>query len=123
MKYLFDISNAFKKPIYLQLLEQGRKAILSGYLSPGEKLPTIRDIALELGINHHTVAKAYQKLESEGLIIMRQGKGAHVVTNIPESKKKEYIHKKLQEVTNEAKELNVNKKELIEMLESCFDDE
>jgi GntR family transcriptional regulator len=65
-------------PIYLQLVEQVKHAIETGALRPGEQLPGIRPLAVELVINANTVAKAYRELEQEGVIELRHGAGAFV---------------------------------------------
>ena len=68
-------------PIYLQLMEQVKHAIETGALRPGEQLPGIRPLAIELVINSNTVAKAYRELEHEGVIELRHGAGAFVSGN------------------------------------------
>ena len=65
-------------PIYLQLRNQIVLGIAAGKLKPGEKLPTIRALAQELGINMMTVSKAYQLLKQEGYIISDRRNGAWV---------------------------------------------
>ena len=69
-------------PIYLQLMEQVKHAIETGALRPGEQLPGIRPLAIELVINSNTVAKAYRELEHEGVIELRHGAGAFVSGNV-----------------------------------------
>jgi GntR family transcriptional regulator len=68
-------------PIYLQLMEQVKHAVETGALRPGEQLPGIRPLAVELVINPNTVAKAYRELEHEGVIELRHGAGAFVSTH------------------------------------------
>ena len=65
-------------PIYRQLMHQISDAIAGGRLAPGEKLPSQRDLALELVISHLTVKKAYEELERAGLIHTRRGRGTFV---------------------------------------------
>lgn len=62
-----------------QLKEQITWLIVTGKLKSGDQLPPIREMSARLGINLHTVRSAYQKLEAEGLVISRQGKGTHVL--------------------------------------------
>ncbi len=116
MNSLFFLANNCHKPIYQQLLEQGRNGILSASFAPGIRLPSIRELALELGINHHTVAKAYQQLEEEGLIVMRQGKGAYVVEKVPLEKRQAYILSQVQELVKEAQGLGFKQEELLEII-------
>lgn len=65
-------------PVYAQLVDQLRQQIARGVLPPGAPLPTVRQLAVELTINMHTVARAYNELAREGLITMRRGLGTHV---------------------------------------------
>ena len=65
-------------PIYLQLMEQIKHAIETCALQPGEQLPTMRKLAVELVINPNTVIRAYRELEREGIVEIRQGSGAFV---------------------------------------------
>ena len=65
-------------PIYKQIVQLLSGKILSGALSPGEKIPSIRDVTAELNVNPNTVAKAYRELELAGLIETRRGMGCFV---------------------------------------------
>jgi len=62
-------------PVYLQLVEQVRRAAASGGLRAGESLPSIRPLAEELRVNRNTIAKAYAELENQGVIETIPGKG------------------------------------------------
>ena len=65
-------------PIYKQIVQLLSGKILSGALSPGKKIPSIRDVTAELNVNPNTVAKAYRELELAGLIETRRGMGCFV---------------------------------------------
>ena len=67
-------------PIYLQLMEQVKHSIETGALRPGEQLPGIRPLAGELVINPNTVIKVYRELEQEGVLEIRHGLGAFVIS-------------------------------------------
>jgi GntR family transcriptional regulator len=64
------------RPLYDQVAASVRADILSGALSPGDRLPPARDVAGALEINQHTVLHAYQRLREEGLVDLRRGRGA-----------------------------------------------
>ena len=66
------------RPIYLQIVEGYRAQILSGVLRPGEKLPSVRELAAELSINPNTIQRAYRQLEALGWIATVPGKGCFV---------------------------------------------
>ncbi len=68
-----------KQDVYLEIAERYEGYILSGLYSTGEKLPSVRQVASELGVNPNTVAKAYSVLEEKGLIRALPKKGAFVI--------------------------------------------
>src|SRR6202011_976092 len=70
-------------PIYRQIQDQIRYGIASGLLSPGEQLPTVRALAVELAVNPNTVIKAYTELEREGILTTEQGTGTFVAGQQP----------------------------------------
>ena len=105
-------------PIYLQLRNQIVMGISSGELKSGEKLPTVRDLALEMGINTMTVSKAYQLLKTEGYIMTDRKNGARIRTEI---KKEAYISDanktELKRIVSEARISGVPKQELFDLIE------
>ena len=66
------------RPIYSQITEGFREQILSGVLQPGDKLPSVRELAGSLTINPNTIQRAYRELEGEGWIATVPGKGCFV---------------------------------------------
>ena len=72
------ISNSSDKPIYEQISSQIKNAILSGELSTGQALPSIRSLASDLNVSVITTKRAYSDLETLGFIETRQGKGSFV---------------------------------------------
>ena len=63
------------KPIYEQITENLRRLIASGGIAPGERLPSVRELATRLTINPNTIQRAYRQLEQEGYIVSLPGKG------------------------------------------------
>ena len=63
------------RPIYIQIVDDLRQQIALGILPPGEKLPSVRDLAAQLSINPNTIQRAYRQLEMEGWICTVAGKG------------------------------------------------
>ncbi len=68
-------------PIYLQVGEEIKKAIVTGKVKPGEKLPSARELALKYTINPNTAARVYQHLEQEGIAMTKRGMGTYVIEN------------------------------------------
>ena len=68
-------------PLYEQIVEHIRGSVAAGVYRPGEALPSIRALALELVVNPNTVQRAYQELERQGLLRTRKGLGAFVARN------------------------------------------
>ncbi len=66
------------RPIYAQIIDGYREQIASGILQPGDRLPSVRDLAAALAINPNTIQRAYRQLEMEGWIVTMQGKGCFV---------------------------------------------
>ena len=75
---IVEIDQSDETPIYEQLRRQLIAAIADGELLPGDQLPSVRSLASDLGINLHTVNKAYAILRDEGYLLMRRGAGAVV---------------------------------------------
>lgn len=75
---LLQIDTASDEPIYRQIRTQVVHAVATGELSPGDQLPSVRALASDLGVNMHTVNKAYAVLRDEGYVIMRGRSGASI---------------------------------------------
>ena len=118
---MIHLDYSSSNPIYLQIKENIKKLILSGGLKENESLPSVRTLASTLAINVNTVIRAYRELESEGYIYSIQGKG-NFISKIDDIKDKEhYLEEKLVSLIKEAREVNVDKKELIELIEKLYD--
>ena len=78
MHILIDESDA--RPIYRQVADEIRRLIAGGALAEGESLPSVRQVAVDLGVNLNTVAGAYRELQAEGLVTIRHGSGAVVAS-------------------------------------------
>ena len=66
-------------PIYTQIVEQIKQQVVGGELKPGDQLPTVRALALELRVNFNTVARAYRLLDEAGIISTQQGRGTFIL--------------------------------------------
>lgn len=76
MKMAIDWNSGI--PLWVQVKQGLRRQILAGDYQPGDQLPTVRQLAVDLSINYNTVNRAYMELEREGFIISRKGRGTFV---------------------------------------------
>ncbi|MFO7151922.1 MAG: GntR family transcriptional regulator [Bacillota bacterium] len=119
------ISNTSEEPIYRQIAEQIKAMIVRGELAEGEMLPSIRNLAKELGISVITVKKAYEELEREGYIVSSQGKGTFVAVQNRELLREmrlRVVEEKLEEAAVAAKSLGLSLDEMKEMLEILYEE-
>lgn len=110
-------------PIYRQLVQQIENGIVGGILDPGEQLPTVRDVALQLTVNPNTVARAYRELEHRGLIESTQGRGTFVSAGVASGRgeERELIFKqKLEAVLQEARQLNLDQGRVAELFKEAL---
>lgn len=78
---MLSINYKDPRPIYEQVRDALRQLILSGAIAPGEKLPSVRELAASLAINPNTIQRSYREMESLGLINTFPGKGAFAATD------------------------------------------
>lgn len=110
-------------PIYTQIKEQIIKSIASGDLKLNESLPSVRNMAEEIGVNLHTVNKSYNLLKDEGYINIDRRKGA-IVNNLPLDKKDENVEKiksTLELLTAQSYLLGISREEFIDYSNKLFD--
>lgn len=81
---LLQVDSGSSQSLHDQLAGQLRQAISAGDLAPGDKLPPARELADSLGVNVHTMLRAFQSLRDEGLLEVRRGRGTMVTGDAPE---------------------------------------
>jgi len=122
---MFRIDNQSRQAVYEQIVVQVEKYVLSGILTSGEKMPSVRKLSVELNVNPNTVQRAYTELERGGVIVTAPGRGAFVSdsgsTVLREVRRKEYL-KKLEEVLLELRVSNVRKKQILEIVDKAFEE-
>ena len=120
------ISNSSDTPIYQQIVDNIKEAILNGDLIGGEALPSIRTLAKDLKISNITTKRAYEELEKDGFIEAIATKG-YFVKNKSEDFKKEEILKKVETALNEtikiASTYSITKEEVLNMLNILYEEE
>jgi GntR family transcriptional regulator len=106
-------------PIYLQIVNQVKYLIASGRLAVGDELPPIRVLALRLGINPNTVARAYRDLEQEGIVEKRSTAGTYVSaagTPLAHRARMKILTERIDALLAEARQMNVETEALVELL-------
>jgi len=107
-------------PIYVQIVERIKEMIASGRIKPGDQLPTVRTLALELRVNFNTIARAYRILDQAGIISTQQGRGTYIMEMPPPEVTESIRQKALEALTHrflaDAERLNASPEELTEIL-------
>jgi GntR family transcriptional regulator len=108
-------------PIYIQIMNQIRQMVASGDLKPGDQLPTVRELAIELRVNWNTIARAYRMLDEAGLISTQQGRGTFI-WELPSEEANRRLHQQtLEELTRhylvEAARLEVSPQDVLSMVQ------
>ena len=119
------ISNVSGVPIYEQIKQQVKSAILSGELQEEEALPSLRTLAKDLKISVLTVTRAYTELEQEGFVKNIQGRGCYVMGRGSELMREQLIRKveaSLSEAVNAAQIANLSPQELHHLLDILLED-
>ncbi len=120
------ISNSASEPIYQQIVSQFKELILTGQLTSGDPLPSIRSLAKELQISVITTKRAYEELEKEGFIETVPGKGSFVAAHNREKLRERslaIVEEKLTEAISAAKSLGLSWDELIKLLHLLYEEE
>ena len=110
-------------PIYLQLANSVTELIESGMLKPGEKMPSVRSLALKLAINPNTIQKAYTELEHRGKLKNEAGRGCFVSEPDKGIKTREEILSSLSALITAAKEAGIEKDEIEKLTCSIYNEE
>jgi GntR family transcriptional regulator len=110
-------------PITRQIGDQIRTLIASGTLQPGERLPSVRELAKELTVNQNTVLRVYERLTFEGLLERRHGDGTYVADRVPRGQmeaQRAALRDEISRLTEKARALGIGKEELRRMLDEAM---
>lgn len=107
-------------PIYIQIVNQIQSQVANGILKPGDQLPTVRALALELRVNFNTVARAYRMLDEARIISTQQGRGTFITEIPPPEVTEKLRNESLLELTDrfigEALRLGFSRREISQMV-------
>jgi GntR family transcriptional regulator len=121
--FMLDIKSGV--PFYRQIVDQIRYSIASRRLLPGEQLPTVRDLAVQLELNPNTVRKAYSELEILGVLDTQQGTGtfvSHKEIEIADVEKDRMLAQICDEMVARGHQYNLSLKEMVEHLQRRLPD-
>jgi len=120
------ISNNSNVPIYEQIVNKIKKAILENELKEDEILPSVRNLSKDLRISFLTVKKAYDELEREGFIKTVQGKGSFVLPrndNLVKEEQIKIIEKHIDEIITISRIAGISKNEIIDLFKSMYEED
>ncbi len=118
---MFTLNPSSGVPIYRQIARQVRHAIAIGRLKPGERLPSVRTIATQLGINPMTVSKAYSMLEQAEVVLRRPGIG--MVVSDSGGNPAEAIDDDVRALIQTAKQVGLLRKEVVAQVNRIWEEE
>lgn len=111
-------------PIYLQLIDMIKLQIVSGRLKSGDKLPSVRDLAVEYGVNPNTMQKALSQLEWEKLVYTVRTTGRYVTedTELIGKLRKELADMRISDLFEKLQQLGYEKAEIKQLLDNYFEE-
>lgn len=114
-----------KIPIYMQIMNLIKRDIVTGKLKPGDKIPSVREMATELQVNPNTLQRAYQELERLGITYTQRGMGTFVREdmNMIDGLKKEMAREIISSFIEGMKNLGFNKEEIVKIVEDKVKEE
>ncbi|GAC1358933.1 MAG: GntR family transcriptional regulator [Vulcanimicrobiaceae bacterium] len=125
MPAIFTIDPRSGVPIYHQLIEQVKRSVALGVLAPGEQLPTVKQLALDLTINPNTVARAYRDLERDEVIETAPGRGSFVRANGTAGKARKTLEDvamdALDQSIREAKSIGLTRSQVLSLMQTALD--
>lgn len=111
---LVEIRPEDPRPIYVQIMDEVRRAVALGDLEGDDPLPSVRDLAGDLRVNPNTVSQAYRALDDEGLVYVRRGRGTFVASDaVPEEQREALARDVAERALREAHRHGLGPDELI----------
>lgn len=109
-----------KGAIYQQIANHGIEQVLTKEWAVGERIPSVRQLAGEVGVNANTIMQAYRVLEDDGVIVNQRGRGFYVaddgLAKATEIRKQDFIEAMLPKISNDLRLLNISPEAFLEML-------
>ncbi|KAB2334382.1 MULTISPECIES: GntR family transcriptional regulator [Bacillaceae] len=111
------------KPIYMQIVSKVQQQIIRGDLQAGSKLPSVREMAIQSGVNPNTIQRTYSELERTGIVLTKRGQGTFVTEEhgVIAALKREMQDEVIHSFVNSMKELGVPPEQLIQKVEDYLE--
>ncbi|WP_062105783.1 GntR family transcriptional regulator [Bacillus niameyensis] len=108
------------KPIYLQIVDQVFQKIARGEIKPGEKLPSVREMAIQSGVNPNTIQRSYTEMERMGIVETKRGQGSFVIESesIVHELQRSMQREIIEQFVSNMEELGFSKEQMMKGLES-----
>lgn len=119
---MIEIDFQSDEAIYMQLSNQIILGIAMSILREGDPLPSVRQLAEDIGINMHTVNKAYTVLKQEGYVKVDRRRGAVIAIDSDKMRTLEELKKELQVILAKGSCKNISKEEIIELIDEIYED-
>ncbi|MBS4209288.1 GntR family transcriptional regulator [Bacillus sp. FJAT-50079] len=112
------------KPIYIQIAEKIFQQMIRGEIKPGEKLPSVREMAIQSGVNPNTIQRTYTEMERMGVVETKRGQGTFIVENqsIVEELKQTMQREIIEQFVISMRELGLSKEQMKSGLEEFFEE-
>ena len=119
---MFLVNPKSKQPLYEQLVEQLRRQLILGGMEAGAAMPSVRQLATELGINPNTIQKAYRRMEEEGMIISVPGRGSFVSDDLADMLKRQRAEQleQTRKMLSLCREMGLPKNTIDEIVETVY---
>ena len=114
------IDETDRRPIYQQVVDEIKAIIAAGELPEGSSLPPVRQVAADLGVNLNTIAVAYRRLQNEGLIKLKHGSGAVVISRVVPKRDEERLQSKLMPVLTDMMLQGLSRNEVIALVNNAL---
>jgi len=125
VRTIFIIDSRSSTPIYFQIINEVKESIIKGIIEPGDKLPSIRELAEMLTVSPNTISKAYLELERLKIIETIRGKGTFVALDYKPKVEEENmtkLKKEFKKLLMDAHYMGINKEDIKNLVEEIYDD-
>ncbi len=122
---MIAINTTSSSPIYAQIVAGVKEGVLKGVFEPGEKLPSVRELAKTLTLNPNTIQKAYRELERDKVVVVVQGRGTFISEEYRPYKDQDKLHQLKEAFKKEIIEayyMGLGRQELLALIENIIDE-